>query len=324
MALKKAFDISKLSNKTQQILNSNPNSYLSVGVNGEQLDEVKVRYNKSPGELLTSGPRNTYIKQGYDRPGTVNSGRGGETGAGSITLVAGPMSAKPRSVELSPQKDIQKMLYADPNIALDASMIYIEQKTDVDINFNIAKGQAGSLEARSAIVAKADAVRIIGREGIKIVTKVDKMNSVGGKIKSVPRIELIAGNRGNALQASTRASTNNKSLQKVFDRLDEINATLDFFITSQLEFNSAIASHQHPDSFHILLGLLGAGNPLSINAGQCLPAFELLTSGAKCSAQEFIAKSDNIMTKLKIAASKINSTEVFGVNQAGSKSVFSN
>ena len=324
MGLKKAFDVKNLSNKTKLILNSTKNSYLNLGINGDQLDEVKVRYNKTPGESVAQGPRNTYIKQGYDRPGERNSGRGGETGAGSISIVAGPMSSAPLSSEISPQKETQKVLYADPNLYRDAAMIYIEQKTDADVNFNLTSGKGGSTVARSAIVAKADVVRIVGREGIKLVSRVDDQNSLGGGIRSVPRIELIAGNKENSLQPSTKSSANNKSLEKIYKIIDELNSTLDFFMTSQFEFNQQISSHQHPDSFHQLLGMLGAGSPLAINAGKNLPSFELLSSGVKCSAEEIIAKQDNIMTKLKGVVSQVNSTEIFGANQAGSKSIFSN
>ena len=119
-------------------------------------------------------------------------------------------------------------------------------------------------------------------------------------------------------------SNNQKKGFDIYKRIDELNSTLDFFMTSQFEFNQQISSHQHPDSFHQLLGLLAGSNPLAINAGKNLPSFELLSSGIKCSAEELIAKQDNIMTKLKGVVSQINSTEIFGANQAGSKSIFSN
>lgn len=324
MGLKKAFDTKNLSNKSKAILNTSKNSYLNLGINGEQLDEVKVRYNKTPGESLIQGPRNTYIKQGYDRPGERNSGRGGETGAGSISIVAGPMSARPLSSEISPQREKQKLFYADPNLYRDAAMIYIEQKTDADVNFNLTSGKGGSSTARSAIVAKADVIRIIGREGIKLISRVDDQNSLGGGVRSVPRIELIAGNRDSGMQPSTKASANNKSIEKIYKRLDELNSTLDFFMTSQFEFNQQVMSHQHPDSFSQLVGLLGAFNPLAINAGQTLPSFSLMAAGMKCSAQEMISKQDNVMNKLKSTITQVNSTEIFGTNQAGSKSIFSN
>ena len=77
--------------------------------------------------------------------------------------------------------------------------------TDIDKNFGLASGKVGSAEARSAVGIKADGVRIIGREGVKIVTgKCDgcrygpfkgEPNSLGGKIvRPAPGIELLAGN----------------------------------------------------------------------------------------------------------------------------------
>jgi hypothetical protein len=54
------------------------------------------------------------------------------------------------------------------------------------------------MKARSGIGIKADGVRIIGREGIKLVTGrmqgTNEKNSVDGKTLSAPKIELISGN----------------------------------------------------------------------------------------------------------------------------------
>ena len=47
---------------------------------------------------------------------------------------------------------------------------------------------------RSGIALKADGVRLIGREGIKLVTGVDSINSQGGTIEYAKGIDLIAGN----------------------------------------------------------------------------------------------------------------------------------
>ena len=87
-----------------------------------------------------------------------------------------------------------------PNFKADAARIYICQKTDVDKNFGLVYGRVGSPAGRSAVVMKADGIRIIGREGIKIVTGVGRgearKNSKGGPIGSIKGIDLIAGNRG--------------------------------------------------------------------------------------------------------------------------------
>ena len=62
------------------------------------------------------------------------------------------------------------------------STIDISEKTDIDENFNLTDTNrfVHKSEGRSAIGIKADAVRIIGNEGVKIVTGVYADNSRGG------------------------------------------------------------------------------------------------------------------------------------------------
>ena len=52
----------------------------------------------------------------------------------------------------------------------DAARIYISELTDIDKNFGVTEGKSGEMKDRSGIGIKADGVRIIGREGVKIVT----------------------------------------------------------------------------------------------------------------------------------------------------------
>ena len=139
-----------------------------------------------------------YIVLGDDRPDSVRSGYGakGAQKAATIDLVVGRMaSAKPKVGS-----------YVDNSFFADAARIYISQMTNVDTNFGLASGgRSLSQNACSAVAVKADAIRIIGREGIKIVTGPGRgvkgfgshgeTNSRGGAIEQpAPPIELIAGN----------------------------------------------------------------------------------------------------------------------------------
>ena len=139
-----------------------------------------------------------YIVLGNDRPDSVRSGYGakGAQKAATIDLVVGRMaSAKPKVGS-----------YVDNSFFADAARIYISQLTNVDTNFGLASGGSSfSQNACSAVAVKADAIRIIGREGIKIVTGTGRgvkgfgtsgeTNSRGGAIEQpAPPIELIAGN----------------------------------------------------------------------------------------------------------------------------------
>jgi len=143
-----------------------------------------------------------YIVLGSDRPTSIASGYGskGAQNAATIDLVVGRMSSVNEGHGAAPLAKV------DNSFVADAARIYISQLTDVDTNFGLAGGEEGSLSQRgcSAIGIKADGVRIVGRQGIKIVTGKaqgtkagahGELNSRGGKITTpAPPIELIAGN----------------------------------------------------------------------------------------------------------------------------------
>jgi len=129
---------------------------------------------------------------------TSGAGSSGATDAAAIDLMVGPMSSVASKMTLGAA--------VDPSFAADAARIYISQDTDIDKNFGLAEGIGGKdRKHRSGIGIKADGVRIIGREGVKIVTGPGhgskgfpggvEPNSKGGKLLPAGgKIDLIAGN----------------------------------------------------------------------------------------------------------------------------------
>lgn len=151
--------------------------------------DVDLKYSHSPNEkVIRKG--GAYITFGSDKPSGTASGYGGKgaTGASRIDLVVGRQSMYNAPDGTS----------VDNSFQADAARIYISQLTDIDANFGIDPGKTGFMKARSGIGIKADGVRIIGREGVKIVTGrsrgTGEKNSQGGKLLPAPMIELIAGN----------------------------------------------------------------------------------------------------------------------------------
>ena len=151
--------------------------------------DINLKYNESPNEKVIKRG-GAYITFGADKPTGHASGYGGKgaTGAARIDLVVGRMSpSKPKDGDS-----------VDNSFQADAARIYISQLTDIDKNFGVDPGKSGFMEGRSGIGIKADGVRIIGREGVKIVTGrqqgTNEKNSIGGKMLPAPLIELIAGN----------------------------------------------------------------------------------------------------------------------------------
>ena len=159
------------------------------GLYNTERPDINIKYSKSPNEkVIRKG--GAYITFGADKPSGTASGYGGKgaTGAAKIDLVVGRQS-------MFNPPDGSKV---DNSFQADAARIYISQLTDIDANFGVDPGKTGYMKARSGIGIKADGVRIIGREGVKIVTGrmqgTGEKNSQGGKLLPAPMIELIAGN----------------------------------------------------------------------------------------------------------------------------------
>jgi|GEM_PF-2046039 len=159
-----------------------------------------VNYIKAQNERVMTS-MGAWIVLGTDRPNSLRSGYGawGADKAASIDLVVG------RHASTREGKGPKSPSWINNDFAADAARIYISQLADIDRYFGLARGVSPQSIARSAVAIKADAVRLIGREGVKIVTggsqdvegwTSGEPTSHGGKIvQPAPAIELIAGNK---------------------------------------------------------------------------------------------------------------------------------
>tara|TARA_R110002110_G_scaffold84193_7_gene218719 strand:+ start:2518 stop:3501 length:984 start_codon:yes stop_codon:yes gene_type:complete len=228
------------------------------GLAHTEVQEPTVNFNPAPSQHEISH-KNSYIVLGTDRPAGLASGYGakGAQGANTIDLVVGRMSsASPADGAI-----------VDSNFGADAARIYISQMTDVDTNFGLADGNIGSIKGHSAIGIKADGVRIVAREGVKIVTgKSDAFrgfgsggepNALGGAVETAPPIELIAGNNTgvsevpgvpftgagetiNFLQGIARGENTRDAIQELADMLEEVIGALMNLTLIQAQFNSIL------------------------------------------------------------------------------------
>ena len=240
------------SNPTAQPLNKS-------GVFGGDTYEPKVKFNFSPGDKVINNG-NAYITFGKDRPSGKASGFGGQgaTGANAIDIVVGRLSSAPK-----PDGAI-----ADNSFSADAARVYISQLTNIDFNFGIDPGKSGYMEGRSAIGIKADGVRVIGREGVKIVTgrsnnatgfaMKGETNSLGGKISQpAPLIELIAGNnteptfeigglfnggtRIDKIQGVAMGQNTTEALRGLSDLMTDMLSLVKIKSNAQFGFNTALS-----------------------------------------------------------------------------------
>lgn len=213
------------------------------------------QYDAAPSEKVISGDNNAHIILGRDRPYSFGSGFGSSGGkCGRIHLIAGLASAS----------TLKEDVRTGPNPITDAATVYISQRTKIDEFFGIPMGTNTSSKNKSGIAVKADHVRIIGREHVKIyaggaqnIKKPNRRlrnafglnretNSKGGDIIARGRIDLIADNyediqpavKGDNLIAYLKAM--NTMIATLVAEINEINAR-------SIELNNALLLHQHPE-----------------------------------------------------------------------------
>ena len=205
----------------------------------------------APSEVVIKNSHNASIVVGKDRDGpktgTKTSYGWRETGCGSVDICVGRMAGT--------KKGANSNFTVSPNFFTDAARIYVSQKTDVDASFGLV-GDA-QLVRRSGIGIKADGVRIIGREGVKIVTgkaknisgagKGGEKNSQADRIDLVAGIELIAGNdvETEPLEAIVKADALADTLIALCKRIDNLTDIVNENAKIQTQINNTVAKHTH-------------------------------------------------------------------------------
>jgi len=242
------------------------------GVFCDTMVEPFPNYISSTSEKVTQHG-NSWIVLGRDRPASRASGYGGQghTQASSIDIVVGRGAPVPNAA-----------INVDPSFSNDAARIYISQKTDLDDNFRIVNGGMGSSRAKSGIGIKADAVRIIGTEGIKLVTRTSVTNSKGGSAAPAG-IELIAVNDEEGLQAMVKGQNMVEALSDLEERVSDLSALVLNFLKAQASFNTSITAHTHVAS--------GFGAPTT-------PSIELIPAGINATLESAEAMVDNFKGRM--------------------------
>lgn len=237
MSNKKAINVENLSEEKKRSISDNKEvSALRNGVFCSELIEPIPEFIKATCERVYPGKNNNYIVMGRDRSGLRSSGYGGmgDTQASMIDIVVGRMADKPRD-----------NVYVDPNFKTDAARIYISQKSDIDKYFDLAKG-SGDADTKSAIAMKADALRFISREGIKIVTGVDEENSQGGNIETDKfGVDIIANNVDSDLQPMVKGNNLVEAMKRLTNHVAKLNGIVEGLLIEQDKLNKEIKDHWH-------------------------------------------------------------------------------
>ena len=239
------------------------------GVFGSKRVQARTKRETTACELIVAqGPdNNAFIVIGNDRASKGHTGYGGKghTQCDSIDLVAGLGGYNPQEVEKVDTENgtVESEIKTNPNFFLDSARIYISQKTDVDKNFGIGEfGLAeknkkddkddkdiGKYGAKSAIVTKADNVRIIGRESIRIVTGTDKLNSQGGEVLGKSGVEIVAMNDTETLQPMVLGDNLIELLDMIVSQIEDLANINNAARKYQMKMNQAIQSHVHLSPF---------------------------------------------------------------------------
>lgn len=192
-------DLEKLTDENKKLRELVEKHFRPEGLDGSSQTEATPFFNRAADEDVKCHG-NSWIVLGKDRDASLKGVSFG-TNNSMIDLVAGRASShRPigNKYGSSPDKDIA----VNPNFYSDAARIYISQRTSIDSHFGLAPAPKDRSVNRSGVGIKADCVRVIGRNSVKIVTgkgiakggKDGELNSIGGKIDGPGSISLIAGN----------------------------------------------------------------------------------------------------------------------------------
>lgn len=199
-------------------------------------------YNDTESENVIQGKNNTWIVLGRDRPGGWDSGYGGKghLKAGAIDIVAGRLSALDARLSSGP---------VNSNTGADAARVYLSQKADIDDYYSLTDGVTGNSKALSAVAIKADAVRIIARDSLKLVTNTDSKLSNGNEAYSGYGVQLIANNDSTDMQPIPKGENLIAAFEELIDHINELNGIVFTFLKTQQKFNDAISDHTHYTAF---------------------------------------------------------------------------
>jgi len=190
------------------------------------------------------------------------SGYSDYMGAGAIDIVVGSGAPYPTDVAKLERPNNLPPIYTHqkspktgatflsdksphPGILMDAARIYISQMSDIDDYFSLNnKGFRTDVGPSSAIVIKADRVRLHSRRDIKIIAGKEigvDIDSNGYTIKEKPRIHLMAGNGTLGKQQPIPLGDNLiECIRSIFDAIQDNLEIMNAMHVSQAKLNTVV------------------------------------------------------------------------------------
>lgn len=257
------------------------------GLNCSNSPELITVYDRAPCEHVVS-KKDSYIVLGRDRCASKASGWGGagHTSAHMIDIVCGRYSG----------------LKGNPSFSRDAARIYVSQKTNIDENFGCATGHVGLSEQRSGIGMMADDIRIIARQGVKIISQGrGTKNSLDVDIETTVGVDLIGGNQGNetdkdavqdpsglfpiskdvpTMQGIAKSTQTAYAMKNLVELVNNLAAILENFVLFQQSINTIVSAGMAANVSPPITGFVSI--PLTI-AGAAMMA-PITSIGTLCQA----------------------------------------
>jgi len=250
-----SLDLSKLGKTERKLFDSLPPvqqaEFVGLGESSKIDFDTPVYVASGAEHQIAKG--NASIVLGVDRPSNLYSGYGGlrNTHCASIDIVAGRMGYRARSTT-----EDGESVNVDPNFKLDAARIYISQKADPDGYFGLAAGKSGNTSKespRSTVAIKADTVRLISRENIKLITRTDAENAQGGDLDTgytAPfGIDLIAMNDDSGLQPLVKGDNLLQLLKSMMESIHDLRELFTNFLEYDRTLTMALLNHTHQSPF---------------------------------------------------------------------------
>ncbi len=235
---------------------------------------------------------NAFIIMGLDRPAAGLTSRR-ETHSAAIDIVAGRKGFRARG-----RNEKDEEVRADPDMTLDAARVYISQRSNPDGNFRLAAGTVGNTtdaSPRSTVAIKADTLRFIARENIKLVTRTDAYNSQGGELKNTSTIpygiDLIGCNDDSDMQPLVKGENLRECLSAIVGSINELRGIFNNFVEETRTLHIALANHTHIMTW--------PGTP-------CIPPLENLTGVA---LKTVMSNAADVTAQLPMHAAKCSFIE---------------
>jgi hypothetical protein len=144
------------------------------------------QYEAKDCEKVFHSGTNAYVVVGRDNPNGHGYGGKGIKRSAAAWMTVG-LGAPDNFSEVNEKNE---QITSDMSLYNNAASCYISQRCDVDEVLGLADGQYGSAMAQSAAAIKADHVRIVSRQSMKLVTRTDPVGCHNQETKSVYGIIL--------------------------------------------------------------------------------------------------------------------------------------